>query len=149
MKCQGVAICFLFSVFWLVILDPYVFYDQLYASLSATFHCYCLVLAVLSIDSWSGDGSLDGGSLDGWPPGSRWKYRGGLPPGECPPKERSGSIRGPVRGKTKTLEGLEAMGVKIYGLENCDGVLEGECVSWDNIAGYYDQKRFSHHIEKS
>lgn len=86
--------------------------------------------------------SLDSGSLNGWPPGSRWKYRAGLPPGETPPKERSGSNRSSsVRGKTKTLEGLEAMGVKIYGMENIEGVMEGERISWDNIAGYYDQKR--------
>jgi hypothetical protein len=88
----------------------------------------------------SGDG-LDSGSLDRWPPGSRWKYRGGLPPGETPPKERSSSTRVPVRGKTKTLEGLEAMGVKIYGMENIEGGMEGERISWDNIAGYYEQKR--------
>ncbi|KAG0567532.1 hypothetical protein KC19_7G141400 [Ceratodon purpureus] len=88
----------------------------------------------------SGDG-LDSGSLDGWPPGSRWKYRGGLPPGETPPKDRSSSTRVPVRGKPKTLEGLEAMGVKIYGMENIEGGMEGERISWDNIAGYYEQKR--------
>lgn len=87
-------------------------------------------------------GQLDNGSLDGWPPGSRWKYRGGLPPGESPPHERSGSNRVQGgRGKTKTLEGLEAMGVKIYGMENIEGVIEGERISWDNIAGYYEQKR--------
>jgi hypothetical protein len=33
------------------------------------------------------------------------------------------------------------MGVKIYGMENIEGVMEGERISWDNIAGYYDQKR--------
>lgn len=88
-----------------------------------------------------GPGELDSGNLDEWPPGSRWKYRGGVPPGESPPKERSGSNRVPARGKSKTLEGLEAMGVKIYGSENIEGALEGEHISWDNIAGYYEQKR--------
>ncbi|CAM6047754.1 unnamed protein product [Sphagnum compactum] len=64
---------------------------------------------------------------------------GGIDPGI---EERTGArqAKKEAEAKTKTLEGLEAMGVKIYGLEN-NGVLEGEHVSWDNIAGYHDQKR--------
>ncbi|CAM6021955.1 unnamed protein product [Sphagnum balticum] len=64
---------------------------------------------------------------------------GGIDPGI---EERTGPRQAEkeAKVKTKTLEGLEAMGVKIYGLEN-NGVLEGEHVSWDNIAGYHDQKR--------
>ncbi|CAK9229869.1 unnamed protein product [Sphagnum jensenii] len=64
---------------------------------------------------------------------------GGIDPGI---EERTGARQAEKEAevKAKTLEGLEAMGVKIYGLEN-NGVLEGEHVSWDNIAGYHDQKR--------
>jgi hypothetical protein len=43
-----------------------------------------------------------------------------------------------MRGRTKTLEALEALGVKLYGIEDSNCVQEGKCVSWDNIAGYYD-----------
>lgn len=54
-----------------------------------------------------------------------------------PTKERT-NIR--VR-KTKSLEGLEGMGVKIYGLENVDAAEPCDQISWDTIAGYHEQKR--------
>ncbi|KAJ7552712.1 hypothetical protein O6H91_06G066400 [Diphasiastrum complanatum] len=46
----------------------------------------------------------------------------------------------PRRGK-RVLDALEKMGVKIYGLESDAGSLDGEQLSWDNIAGYHEQKR--------
>ncbi len=45
------------------------------------------------------------------------------------------SNKAPMRGITKTLE---ALGVKLYGIEDSNCVQEGKCVSWDNIASYYD-----------
>jgi SpoVK/Ycf46/Vps4 family AAA+-type ATPase len=86
----------------------------------------------------SGDGSIERGTFDGSTSRSGWRYPAPSGPSKLS-KERLPE-RLPGTAKTKTLEGLEAMGVKIYGLEN-NGVLEGEHVSWDNIAGYYDQKR--------
>jgi len=50
----------------------------------------------------------------------------------------SSSNQAPMRGRTKTLEALEALGVKPYGIEDSNSVQEGTCVSWDNIASYYD-----------
>lgn len=43
--------------------------------------------------------------------------------------------KAPMRGRTKTSE---ALGIKFYGIEDSNCVQEGKCVSWDNIAGYYD-----------
>ncbi|KAH8958947.1 hypothetical protein BDL97_06G054400 [Sphagnum fallax] len=86
----------------------------------------------------SGDGSIEGGTFDGSTSRSGRRYPAPSGPSKLS-KERLPE-RLPVTVKAKTLEGLEAMGVKIYGLEN-NGVLEGEHVSWDNIAGYHDQKR--------
>ncbi|XP_061340804.1 uncharacterized protein LOC133287254 [Gastrolobium bilobum] len=40
----------------------------------------------------------------------------------------------------KSISGLEAMGVRIYGLDEPIGISNGE-ISWDNIAGYEHQKR--------
>lgn len=42
--------------------------------------------------------------------------------------------------KIKFLEGLEDMGVKIYGLESSEvGDMElSDCILWDIIVGYYD-----------
>ncbi|KAL2630020.1 hypothetical protein R1flu_014706 [Riccia fluitans] len=87
-------------------------------------------------------GQLDrqGDPLDGWSQSSRWKYRGGV--GDSP-KERptQGQSRYNVRGKTKVLEALESMGVKVYGVgTNADGT-DIEKVSWDTLAGYHEQKR--------
>jgi hypothetical protein len=48
------------------------------------------------------------------------------------------SNQAPMRGRTKTLEALEALSVKLYSIEDNNCVQEGKCVSWDNIAGYYD-----------
>ncbi len=86
----------------------------------------------------SGDGSIEGGTFDGSTSRSGRRYPAPSGPSKLS-KERLPE-RSPGTVKAKTLEGLEAMGVKIYGLEN-NGVLEGEHVSWDNIAGYHDQKR--------
>eukprot|EP00249_Psilotum_nudum_P021683 c28204_g1_i1 orf=155-2068(+) len=43
-------------------------------------------------------------------------------------------------GMKKTLESLEAMGVKVYGLDYMPASPKNE-ISWDNIAGYHEQKR--------
>lgn len=46
------------------------------------------------------------------------------------------------RGNSKTvLDTLEAMGVKVYGQEDITGRSDREVISWDNIAGYHQQKR--------
>eukprot|EP00250_Pteridium_aquilinum_P002910 c1315_g1_i1 orf=351-2111(-) len=39
------------------------------------------------------------------------------------------------------IDTLEAMGVKVYGKESSNGQLDQEVISWDNIAGYHEQKR--------
>lgn len=41
----------------------------------------------------------------------------------------------------KTVSNLEAMGVKIYGLENPNQEDPNADISWDTIAGYDSQKR--------
>ncbi len=101
---------------------------------------------------------LGGGNIDGLPKGSRqdWIAGGALmsglrklievskqdtiqgmlsTKGETP---GSSSNQARMRGRTKTLEALEALGVKLYGIEDSNCVQEGKCVSWYNIAGYYD-----------
>lgn len=87
---------------------------------------------------FEGLGEFDSGNLDEWLFGSWWKYWGGVFFGEFLLKECLGFNRVFVRGKLKILEGLEVMGVKIYGSENIEGVLEGEYIFWDNIVGYYE-----------
>lgn len=58
------------------------------------------------------------------------------------PKQRDRQNTGPnVSSDAKALEALEGMGVKIYGLEATFGSSDKDAVSWDNIAGYYEQKR--------
>lgn len=43
----------------------------------------------------------------------------------------------------KSVSSLEAMGVRIYGLNEPIGMSTGENeISWDNIAGYEQQKRY-------
>jgi len=74
---------------------------------------------------------------------SSFAIASGLDPNDrrrnVPPKERSVRVRNP---KSKALEGLEGMGVKIYGLENIEANTEtSDRISWDTIAGYYEQKR--------
>jgi hypothetical protein len=39
------------------------------------------------------------------------------------------------------FETLEAMGVKVYGKETSDVSPDKDVISWDNIAGYHEQKR--------
>ncbi|KAH9301473.1 hypothetical protein KI387_013056, partial [Taxus chinensis] len=46
-----------------------------------------------------------------------------------------------ISSDSKALEALEAMGVKIYGLEALNGSSDKDVISWDNIAGYHEQKR--------
>lgn len=77
---------------------------------------------------------IAGGAFDEWPPGST--IQGMLSTkGETPGLS---STQAPMRSRTKTLEALEALGVELYGIEDSNCVQEGKCVSWDNIAGYYD-----------
>lgn len=58
------------------------------------------------------------------------------------PKQRDRQNTGPnVSSNGNALEALEGMGVKIYGLEATYGSSDKDVVSWDNIAGYYEQKR--------
>lgn len=59
---------------------------------------------------------------------------------------RQGYIREHERrsqvGNNKALfDTLEAMGVKVYGLDSVTGKSDREVISWDNIAGYHEQKR--------
>eukprot|EP01018_Ginkgo_biloba_P002670 Gb_29440 [translate_table: standard] len=57
-------------------------------------------------------------------------------------KQRDRQNTGPnISSDAKALEALEAMGVKIYGLGVANGSSDKDVVSWDNIAGYHDQKR--------
>lgn len=57
-------------------------------------------------------------------------------------KQRDRQNTGPnVSSNGKALEALEGMGVKIYGLEATYGSSDKDVVSWDNIAGYSEQKR--------
>lgn len=39
------------------------------------------------------------------------------------------------------LSALEAMGVRVYGLDETSGVPRDGTISWENIAGYDEQKR--------
>lgn len=41
----------------------------------------------------------------------------------------------------KTISSLEGMGVQIYGLKQRNDELANANISWDNIAGYENQKR--------
>lgn len=66
-----------------------------------------------------------------------------------PSERNSGGIRGrnglPSMDE-KTLSSLEAMGVRVYGVENSHGVPikgAGGITSWDIIAGYEHQKRYA------
>ncbi|XP_057863249.2 uncharacterized protein LOC131071435 isoform X3 [Cryptomeria japonica] len=57
-------------------------------------------------------------------------------------KRREKQNSGPkFSSETKALEALEAMGVKIYGLEALNGSFDKDIISWDNLAGYHEQKR--------
>ncbi|KAJ4761422.1 P-loop containing nucleoside triphosphate hydrolases superfamily protein [Rhynchospora pubera] len=53
---------------------------------------------------------------------------------------RSGNTR-ELPSSEKTLSDLEAMGVRIYGLDETTGTPVDGTVTWDNIAGYDEQKR--------
>ncbi|GER52904.1 P-loop containing nucleoside triphosphatehydrolases superfamily protein [Striga asiatica] len=46
-----------------------------------------------------------------------------------------------VPGKDKTIASLEGMGVKIYGLQQLDTEQPNADITWENIAGYDEQKR--------
>lgn len=69
-------------------------------------------------------------------------------------KKSSGKNSGGIRGRNglpamaeKSLSSLEAMGVRVYGVENSQGVpVKGAdgMTSWDIIAGYEHQKRYAH-----
>ncbi|KAF5728896.1 P-loop containing nucleoside triphosphate hydrolases superfamily protein isoform 1 [Tripterygium wilfordii] len=54
-------------------------------------------------------------------------------------KPREGSAR--IPNAEKSASNLEAMGVKIYGLDEPHGSSINSDISWDNIAGYDQQKR--------
>ena len=43
----------------------------------------------------------------------------------------------------KSVSSLEAMGVRIYGLKETNLSYSKAEISWDNIAGYNQQKRYS------
>lgn len=43
----------------------------------------------------------------------------------------------------KALSDLEGMGVRIYGLDETTGTPADGTVSWESIAGYDEQKRYS------
>lgn len=53
---------------------------------------------------------------------------------------RKGSTR-ELQSSEKALSDLEAMGVRIYGLDETTGTPADGTVSWENIAGYDEQKR--------
>ncbi|KAG9439893.1 hypothetical protein H6P81_020058 [Aristolochia fimbriata] len=53
---------------------------------------------------------------------------------------RSSTVQAPSI--EKSLSALEAMGVRVFGLDRPFGLPADECgVSWENIAGYHEQKR--------
>lgn len=49
----------------------------------------------------------------------------------------------------KTISSLEAMGVKIYGLKQPELENPNVDISWDNIAGYDEQKRYLEFMDPS
>jgi hypothetical protein len=57
-------------------------------------------------------------------------------------KSGRGSTREPPP-SDKILSDLESMGVRIYGLDETTGTPADGTVSWENIAGYDEQKRYS------
>lgn len=59
------------------------------------------------------------------------------PPGRRPREEAEHVPQSP----DKSISSLEAMGVRVYGLNEPIGISNGE-ISWDNIAGYEHQKRY-------
>lgn len=42
----------------------------------------------------------------------------------------------------RIISSLEAMGVRVYGTDEASGSSSNGAISWDNIAGYEQQKRF-------
>lgn len=46
----------------------------------------------------------------------------------------------------KSVSALEAMGVRVYGVDEILGAPMEGMVSWDNIAGYDQQKRYGCYI---
>ncbi|XP_020518899.1 spastin isoform X1 [Amborella trichopoda] len=54
-------------------------------------------------------------------------------------RDKSNTTQAPV--KSKSLEALEAMGVKVFGLDESNTVFHNYEISWDIVAGYYWQKR--------
>lgn len=54
-------------------------------------------------------------------------------------KSREGSTQMPS--SEKSISSLEAMGVKVYGLNEPHIYSSNNEISWDNIAGYDQQKR--------
>lgn len=60
-------------------------------------------------------------------------------------KTLEGSIRGDIArppSKDKTVASLEAMGVQIFGLNEANLDDANSDISWENIAGYNQQKRY-------
>lgn len=55
-------------------------------------------------------------------------------------KPREGTAR--VPSAEKTVASLESMGVRIYGLDEARDFSSNSEISWDNIAGYDQQKRY-------
>ena len=48
----------------------------------------------------------------------------------------------PIYSAQKSIANLEAMGVRVFGVEQPPGLLSKNEVLWDNIAGYDQQKRY-------
>lgn len=48
----------------------------------------------------------------------------------------------PIPSGENSLDALEAMGVRVFGLSESFPVPSNDMISWDNIAGYDQQKRY-------
>lgn len=56
-------------------------------------------------------------------------------------EQRPRGSPGPMTSKGKSISNLEAMGIKIYGLDEPNMLDSKSEISWENIAGYSQQKR--------
>lgn len=59
---------------------------------------------------------------------------------------REGNSHGSKRTPSveKSVSALEAMGVRVYGLDETSGIPADGTIFWENIAGYDQQKRYDH-----
>ncbi|ONK63470.1 uncharacterized protein A4U43_C07F15480 [Asparagus officinalis] len=56
-------------------------------------------------------------------------------------QSRRNNYGNPPPSLEKSVSALEAMGVRVYGFDETGGIPLGGMISWDNLAGYEEQKR--------